>query len=36
MINPPEQCNDFNLEEGDGCSSIFISECGNGKIDRGE
>lgn len=34
-----EQCEDGNLVDGDGCSSLCQIEsfvCGNGKVDRGE
>lgn len=38
MLNrPPEQCDDDNLANGDGCSSMCtIERCGNGTLDTGE
>lgn len=36
-VNPSEQCDDGNLENGDGCSSTCtIERCGNRTLDTGE
>jgi len=39
-LTPPEQCEDGNLENGDGCSSACLVEalpfCGDGALDEGE
>jgi cysteine-rich repeat protein len=38
VLNPEagEQCDDGNQENGDGCSSVCLLECGNGVLDLGE
>lgn len=36
-MNNGEQCDDHNMEDGDGCSSACQLEiCGNGHLDQGE
>jgi cysteine-rich repeat protein len=38
-IEPPEQCDDGNTKNGDGCSSMCLKEnavCGNGKLEGNE
>ena len=35
-VDPGEQCDDGNNENGDGCSSSCQRECGNGQLDPGE
>ena len=35
-VDPGEQCDDGNNENGDGCSSSCQRECGNGHLDPGE
>ena len=35
-VDPGEQCDDGNDQNGDGCSSSCQLECGNGQVDPGE